>query len=67
MITKDMIRMHEHVACVSLPSSKYRFLMLPQVSKRDGSGNASKEIKQKQKQVGNRDEITLSTSKASNV
>jgi len=59
--------MHENVACGSLPSSKYRFLMLPQVSKRDGWGNASKDIKQKQKQVGSRTEITLSSSKASNV
>ncbi|KAH1211778.1 Protein IQ-DOMAIN 1 [Glycine max] len=39
----------------------------PKVSKRDGSGDASKDIKQKQKQVGSRTEIALSTSKASDV
>jgi len=41
--------------------------MLSQVSKRDGWGNAGKDAKQKQKQVGSRTEITLSSSKASNV
>lgn len=39
----------------------------PKVIKKDGSGNASKDIKQKQKHVGSKTEVTLSTSNASNV
>ncbi|KAJ1389022.1 IQ motif, EF-hand binding site [Sesbania bispinosa] len=38
----------------------------PKVSKRDGSSNASKDIKQKQKQGGSRTEMTSSSPKASN-
>lgn len=41
--------------------------MLPQVSKKDGSSTASKDIKQKQKQAGSsRTEMKFSTPKPSN-
>ncbi|XP_061360694.1 protein IQ-DOMAIN 33 [Gastrolobium bilobum] len=39
----------------------------PKVGKRDGSNNASNDIKQKQKQLGSKTEMTFSTSKASDV
>ncbi|KAK7372574.1 hypothetical protein VNO80_05959 [Phaseolus coccineus] len=51
----------------TVPSYQLYEEQQPKVSKRDGWGNACKDIKQKQKQVGSRTEITLSSSKASNV
>ncbi|XP_027368531.1 protein IQ-DOMAIN 1 [Abrus precatorius] len=39
----------------------------PKICKRESSSNSSKDVKEKQKQVGSRTEITFSTSKASHV
>ncbi|KAG2391124.1 Protein IQ-DOMAIN 1 [Vigna angularis] len=51
----------------TVPSYQFHEEQQPKVSKRDGWGNASKDVKPKQKQAGSRTEITLSSSKASNV
>lgn len=72
MIMKAIISMHEYVAslaCICPHHYHLTSFMLPQVCKRDDSSNASKDIKQKQKQVGSKTEMsqmTISTSKTSN-
>lgn len=69
------IHIHECVAslvsiCLSLFATLTITFMLQQECKRDGSGNACKEIKQKQKEIGSKTEMSqmtiISTPKTSN-